>query len=713
MATGIGVFLAFQYGSAVWRLAGRSGGMESKFSELAVSDYLGYLIGQNLLVLIAYAIIGVVAWLLLMPVVSRVVKPGGRGSFWKAAALALAGAAMLHGYFMFRLVHSRPYFLGDAEFGDWYYDVLQWPPASVRPALDTALFVVAPWIGVGLAAVWWWRQLGSRGRRFVVLASIVGVAGVAGLGAVRTWQTTHESHGKAGKGQPNIIIIGSDSLRGDRLGFAGYRPERTDGPAAEGVSPNIDRWAKDAYVFKRCGTPMGSTLESHITSMTSTYPHTHGIRQMFAPREELEEAARRTVPLADVLEQHGYKTAAVGDWCAGFYEIAPLGFDEIRVSSFDSFRIYLSQAVTMAHFVVPLYFDNELGYRLFPQIQSFAQFVTPEVVTERVEGMIEREAGDGRPFFWHVFYSCNHLPYRAAEPYCRMFADPGYRGPNATGVDFDIDAFIGSTDLEEKWKALPEEEVRQIRALYDGCTRQFDSCFARILEALEKNGLADNTIIVVTADHGDDLYEPGVTLGHGLGFEGAGHSFHIPLVIRVPGGKGGEFPQQVRTLDIAPTLASLAGAEIPERWEGVNLAAWMDDPAEARELPYFGETQFPFIQFKVPGVERPRLPPMDGLTFIDPDFNHQFVMKEEFRQPVIEAKQRCLRTRDWKIVMTPTARGGRHYQLFHTATDPDCQSDLASARPEVLEPMSGAIDRWVDEQCETPVEAIFPDGEPG
>ncbi|GAA5481692.1 sulfatase family protein [Haloferula sargassicola] len=705
-AAGVGAFLTIQYACSIYRLAHSSSAMDSKFSDLAVSQYLGFLIGQNLLVLVGYALLGLAAWLLLFPVVRRFDR--GRRPFLKVASAALIGAWLIHSYFLLRLVWTRPYFLGDASLGGWYETIVSLPPSWLRPWINNLLFGALPWIAVALAAVWWWRR--SR----VAKVALVGAALVALVaGAVAWWRPgTSKAAEIAGDKQPNILIIGSDSLRGDRLGYTGYRPGRTDGAAAAGVSPNIDEWVRDASIFEQCRTPMGSTLESNISTMTSTYPHTHGIRQMFPPREQVEEMQARTLPLAEVLEGRGYQTYAIGDWCAGFFEVAPLGFDEIDVSSFDNFRIYMSQAVMMAHFVVPLYFDNALGYRIFPQIKSFAQFVTPEVVTGRVENQLARCAADDRPFFMNVFYSCNHLPYRSAEPYCRMFADPAYKGPNETGVDFDIDEFIGGTDLEQKWKALPEKEARQIRALYDGCTRQFDTCFGRILRALEKNGLERDTIVVLSADHGDDLYEPNVTLGHGLCFEGADHSFHLPLAIRVPGRKGSRFPEQVRTLDIAPTLASLAGADIPERWEGHNLAPWMEGSEPARDLPYFGETQFPFIQFHVPGIERPPLPPMDELTSIDPSFNHQFVMKAEYRQPVVDAKQRCLRTGKWKVVLTPTRQGGRHYQLFHTASDPDCQQDLASRRPEVLAPMRAAIDRWIDDKRETPVAAIFPGGEP-
>jgi arylsulfatase A-like enzyme len=701
LAIGIGAFLAFQYGAALWRLAGRSGGMESKFSRIAVEDYRGYLVGQNLLVLSAYLLLGVAAWLLLMPVATwlrRHLRPLVAG---------IVGSVVLHGYFMFRLAWARPYFTGDATYGDWYYGILRLPPEPWRGWINGFAFDTLPLLALVAVLAWWFLRWGTRGR--------VAFSGLLAISAAAAFAMAHGlpvgRSGDAGDSRPpNVILIGSDSLRGDRLGFAGHHPPRAAGPAAGGVSPHIDRWAAGARIFEECRTPIGSTLESGVSVMTSTYPHTHGLRQMFVTRDEVEALDGKVTPLATLLRERGYDTAAIGDWCAGYYELTPLGFEEIDVSSFDSFRIYVSQAVLMAHFVVPLYFDNALGYRLFPQIRSFAQFVTPEVVTDRVTERLRRQAASGRPFFWHVFYSCNHLPYRAGEPYCRMFGDPDYDGPNAVAVDFDVDAFIGSTDLESKWSALPEKEARQIRALYDGCTRQFDANFGKLIEALEDQGLAANTIVILTADHGDDLYEPGVTLGHGLNFNGAEHSYHVPLAIRGPGGEAGRVADQVRTLDIAPTVAGLLGVEKPANWEGRDLVP--GGGAGPGPLPYYGETQFPFIQYRVPGVERPALPPMDGLTRVAPEFNHQFVLREEYRNTVIAAKQRCLRTSDWKVVCTPDVHGERHYQLFHTATDPDSREDLAAARPEVLAPLRTALDAWIDEKVETPIERIFPAGEP-
>jgi arylsulfatase A-like enzyme len=702
------MFLALQYGLALWRLAESSGGMMNKFSALAREQHLGFLIRQNLLMVVAYVLLAIGAAVLAQPVVSMWTS---RSKFRKPLAILLrsfALVAVMHGYCTLRLMKTRPYFLNEAEFGHWYYRVLDFMPEPVKPTGLFILFTLLPIVFIAGAIGW---QIHRHGNRGWIVAGGAGLLAASGLGFHYLSMNQTQATATAGR-PPNIIIIGSDSLRGDRLGVAGYRPPRKDGLAAAGVSPAIDALAARSVRFESCYTSIASTMESGVQLMSSQYPQSHGIRQMYPDRETVEATKKRIVPLASVLRERGYHTAAIGDWCAGYYEVVPLGFEDISVSSFDNFKIYMSQAVVMAHFVVPLYFDNPLGYRIFPQLQAFAQFVTPKVVTDRVEKRLEAAAASDKPFFWHVFYSCNHLPYRSAEPYVSMFADPAYKGKNHSGVDFDIDNFIGGTDLESKWKALSENEVAQIRALYDGCTRQFDDCVARILKAIERNGLSDNTIIIVTSDHGDDLYEPGVTLGHGLTFNGGLQANRVPMIVHVPGVVPKVIPETVRLIDVVPTLADLTGAEKSPTWQGRSFAGWIRGTEEPVHQPFYGETGFPFIQFSVKGVERPKLPPMDEMTMIDEDYNYQFVLKPEYRERLVQAKQRCLRTRDWKLVCTPTAQGDRHFGLFHLASDPHGEKDLSASRPDVLAPMRAALERWMDEKTETPIAAIFPTGEP-
>lgn len=680
----------------------------NKFSALARDQYLGFLIMENLMMLVAYAFLAIIGTILTQPVVSIWTGRSSQRKPWIIALRSLIVVMILHGFCTLRLVKTRPYFLDEAEFGRWYYKILDLPE-SVKPTVLWIVFILIPVLFCSFVLAWHAQRHGRRG--WLILGGTAAVF-FTGYLVLHRNAIAPPPVIQADAATPNIIIIGSDSLRGDRLGFAGYRPQRNDGPAAAGVSPNIDALAAKSIRFEKCYTSIASTMESGVQLMASQYPQSHGIRQMYPDRETVEATKKRIVPITRLLRERGYDTTVIGDWCAGYYSVMPLDFENVSASSFDNFKIYMSQAVVMAHFVVPLYFDNALGYRIYPQLECFAQFVTPKVVTERVEKRLESIAKAQKPFFWHVFYSCNHLPYRSQEPFASMFTDPTYQGKNKSGVDFDIDSFIGGTDLESKWKALSPKEVDQIRALYDGCTRQFDECVGQIVKSIERNGLTKNTIVIVTSDHGDDLYEPGVTLGHGLTFNGGLQANHVPMVMHVPGQPPKVIPEIVRLIDVIPTLADFTGIEKSSTWQGQSFAGWIRGTETPEHRPFYGETGFPFIQFTVPGVVRPKLPPMDELTWIDEDYNYQFVLKPEYKDRLVQAKQRCLRTQNWKLVCTPTETGARHFGLFNLTSDPHGEDDLAATRPEVLAPMKSALERWIDEKAETPISEIFPKGEP-
>ena len=707
MLAGSSIFLAYQYALALYRLANSSGGMDNKFSALARDKYLGFLISQNLQVLVAYVLLALLAAALIQPFVGWWTR---RSRFQSRRAVVLRGlglTALVHGYFALRLVKTRPYFLDEAKFGNWYYKGLDLIPDAAKPVSMLVLFTVLPLAVLALALIWHVHRRGRPGWLVATLVTIIACSIAIGRNFDRP-----KIQAASSSRPMNVMIIGSDSLRGDMLGCAGYRPQRSDGLARSGVSPVIDELASRSTRFESCYTAIASTMESGIQLMASQYPQSHGIQQMYPDRKTVEATTRRIEPLPKLLRKRGYDTAAIGDWCAGYYEVVPQGMEHLSVSTFDNFKIYMSQAVVMAHFVVPLYFDNPLGDRIFPQLESFAQFVKPEVVTRRVEKRLAEVAQNQKPFFWHVFYSCNHLPFSNTEPYRSMFSDPAYQGPNRDKVAFDIDTFIGGTDLESKWKALPPKEVNQIRALYNGCTRQFDDCVKQILTALDANGLAGNTIVVITSDHGDDLYEPGVTLGHGLTFNGGLHANHVPMIVHVPGTGPQVVPETVRLIDVIPTLADFLGQEKAASWQGLSFANWIRKTETPVYRPFYGETGFPFIQFSVKGVERPKLPPMDELTAIDPGFNYQFVLKPEYLERLIQAKQRCLKTRYWKLVCTPTAQGGRHFALFQMANDPHGETDISASRPEVLVPMRTALENWMDRKVESSIAEIFPAGEP-
>jgi len=131
---GAGVFLATQFALGLWQLSQSSGSMMNKFSSLARDQYFGFLVLQNLLILAAYALLAIAATLLLQPLVSIWTRRSKYRCFGAMALRGLLLTALLHGYFTLRLAQTRPYFLNEAEFGQWYYKALDLIPELAKPA---------------------------------------------------------------------------------------------------------------------------------------------------------------------------------------------------------------------------------------------------------------------------------------------------------------------------------------------------------------------------------------------------------------------------------------------------------------------------------------------------------------------------------------------------------------------------------------------------
>jgi arylsulfatase A-like enzyme len=148
--------------------------------------------------------------------------------------------------------------------------------------------------------------------------------------------------------------------------------------------------------------------------------------------------------------------------------------------------------------------------------------------------------------------------------------------------------------------------VAQITALYDGCVRMFDDSVGRVVAELEKQGLMDDTIILITGDHGDDLFEPNCTFGHGTTFNGGDQANHVPAIFHIPGVEEAAAHTQItRTLDFAPTLLDLVGA--PPEHALSRARAWRRSSVARRrasDLAYFGESSYLFFRARFPARSR-------------------------------------------------------------------------------------------------------------
>ncbi|RYD35672.1 MAG: hypothetical protein EOP86_07855, partial [Verrucomicrobiaceae bacterium] len=595
--------LAYQlliFAGGVAALASSTGAMTNKFADIAMDRFQWYLIWNNLDVLVkAYLPLALAFAVVIHPVVKYYLRNKPRVTRWAIIWRTLALSAVITSFFTLRLVHTRPWLLAGLHSDHWYFRVRDAIPVSLQSFLSILFLQAAPVLALfsllvyyGQAALRHYLPHWPQGARLATSTmSVTGLSLVAW--AVPAWHYRVHEQARTDK-RPNILILASDSLRADRLSCNGY---------GKPTSPNIDALAAKSVNFQKCFTPIASTVESLTSMMSSQYPHTHGLQHMFPNREQVTKVNEKSPALARVLRDQGYDTAVMGDWCAGVFDVMPMGFEKVQATTFDNFKVYMSQAVYLAHPVMPLYYDNPLGYFLFPKLECSAFFVTPEVVTERVVDRLAVQSRSRKPFFWTVFYSCTHIPYTTQEKFSAPFTDPNYQGPHRHQFQFNVDQWIGSVDMANKWRAMPPEDVAQINGLYDGCVRKFDDCVRQVLDQLKATGQLENTIILITGDHGDDLFEPNTTFGHGLSFNGGDQNSNIPAILYVPELKDqpATVAKVVRSIDFAPTLLDLAGMGPDPRMEGTSLMPYLKDPKADLGLTFFGETSYLFCKRYIPG----------------------------------------------------------------------------------------------------------------
>jgi arylsulfatase A-like enzyme len=681
--------------------------MDNKFRHVALAEFRPYLAKVNLDLLRGYGMVAIALTLLAWPLTRwwlRKKSGWGRWSIvWRAGLIA----GLIWGFAFLRFFYSRPfYFTLKPELQHIYFNIAGWLPDWTK----WIIFDILPWVVAGAFAVHYATLLVRWRARSWPLGACRAVGAMTIALSVVSWMGVSAYTGNVEPAlrtdsRPNILILASDSLRADHLSCNGYRRQ---------TSPTIDELAAGSMNFTRCFTPISSTLESMTSIMSGQYPHTHGLQHMFPEQKQVRRTMETAPMLADILKRHGYSTSVIGDWCAGIFDMMPMGFEGVDVSTFDNFKVFLTQAVYREHSLLPLWFDNDLGYSLFPSLRSCASFVTPEVVTERLKQRLTEESRRDQPFFITAFYSCTHLPYSINPPYSTLFTEKNYNGQHKGRMDFDVDEFIGSVDIADKWRALPQPEVQQIVGLYDGCVRKFDDVVQELLAHLRRTRQLDNTIILISADHGDDLFEPNCTFGHGLTFNGGDQNSNVPLILKLPGVKQGrKIDRIVRTIDFAPTLLDLAGVAADPRMEGVSLRPYMEGETAGSDLSlaFCGETSYPFCKRYIPGEVPLFIPPMDSTTFVDRSFDCHLVLKEKYQQPLLQTKERCLRTRFWKIVFTP----GEHkdiWRLFHLETDPHCERPVNLEHPDVFQQMQEHLLAWMRDHKEPRIRDVFPNGEP-
>ncbi len=690
---------------SIYELTRTAVSMDNKFKDVAIQKFTAYMVLVNLNLLIAYLLIGIMTLIIIVPVFRLTLLKNKSASSLKFFSLSMLLSTAIWFYSALRFYFIKPnFFDNDYILKTIYFFSAGWWPDWLK----YFIFGNAVWFFFALVISYYVFILIKRFiiniRNISYKAAAVSVSIILSLGGLGVFAYQYRS-GLIHKNnkKPNILILMSDSLRADHLSVNGYWRK---------TSPAIDELAGESINFKKCMTPISSTLESMASFMTGQYPHSHNLRHMFPNRSQVEYINKNSPTLAWNLRTQGYDTTVFGDWCAGMFDIMPLGFEKVDVSHFDNFKIYIMQAVYSGHIVLPFFFDNEIGYTLFPKLKNCVSFVSVDKITEKIKNRITEQSSSSSPFFITAFYSITHLPYRINPPHSEKFTDPKYGGPHKGTMKLEVDKFIGSTDIVDKWRVLPKADVDQIIGLYDGCVSKFDDMVKEIRDHLKATGMDDNTIIVITADHGDDLFEPNCTFGHGLSFNGGDQMSNIPMIIHVPSEK--KHPHSidkiVRSIDLAPTLLELAGLKSDVKMDGVSLMPYIKNEKADLSLAFFGETSYLFYKRYIPGEEPLYIPAMDSTTEIAEDFDNQFVLKDKYQKIILDTKERCLRTERWKLVSTP-GKKKEIIRLFDTWNDPHCERPVNNLYPEIVFNMRSRLSDWAINKKESTVRQIFPDGE--
>ena len=478
--------------------------------------------------------------------------------------------------------------------------------------------------------------------------------------------------------QPNIVMIGSDTLRADRIGANGYyRP----------LTPHIDALARKGANFEQCIVPLGRTGPSMVSLLTSTWPSTHGVRDNYVGDDQLT-LPMKTLPQA--LKEAGYVTAAVADWAGSDLSKFGFGFD-LSDTSPDQWNLkyLLRQGPKDIRLFLSLFTHNRFGKTFLPEIYYLAGVPLTAEVGRDSRRTIKELANNGKPFLVDIFTSATHGPFGSPFPYYTLYTDPKYRGDSLFSMS-DVSSVEDVLKAQEAGKQ--HFDVQQIINLYDGAVKSFDDEVGKIVDFLNASGLGENTIVVIYSDHGVDLFE-GETWGQGNIVSDFSH--RVPLIIYDPRrASTGNITKTVRSVDVAPTLLQLTGTPIPASMQGASLLPFLEHGNEIDDRIAFAETGI-WIS-KVRGLPKDRItyPSVLDLLEIKGKESGTLSVRTKYMDVIVQAKSRLARQGQWALVYFPL-QNGESYSLYDIKADKEMRHDVIEQNPEVAVRLKSAIVEWM------------------
>ena len=365
----------------------------------------------------------------------------------------------------------------------------------------------------------------------------------------------------------NVLFIAVDDLR----------PEANASGSALIKTPNLDRIAARGTTFDRAYCQQAVCSPSRSSLMTGRRPDATRVW-------DLETHFRTALPDAVTVAQHfknqGYHSQGMGKIFHGGFDDAPswsVPWQTPKAPPYGSAEAMKLQSTNV----------DQKGRGRGPAYES-ADVADDTFVDGKTARLAARTLADlkkqGKPFFLAVGMARPHLPFVAPKKYWDLYDPTKIYVPEFRKLPAGAPKFVGHTNGElgsyagmPKNGVVDEATARTLRHGYYAAISYMDAQVGLLLDALEKEGLAENTVVVLWGDHGWQLGEHGLWHKH-TNFEVA---VRAPLLISVPGQKaaGRRSASLAEFIDLYPTLADVCGLPIPKELEGVSLRPVLDDPA--------------------------------------------------------------------------------------------------------------------------------------
>ncbi len=473
---------------------------------------------------------------------------------------------------------------------------------------------------------------------------------------------------RAGRTRPNILLLLIDTLRADHLSAYGY--ERA-------TSPSIDRIAERGVVFENAISASPWTPPSHASIFTGTYPSRHGVdRSRLVLRDDI-------LPLPDVLRRHGYRTYGVSSnyWLSretrfnrGFDRFAhswqlvqtgggnaplerqnrkeSLGLDALANESDHGWLHTCGTALNTLY---------ERGTRALRRSWHLYDDGAWRVNATVRSWMREWKRMD-EPFFAFVHYIEPHLRYAPPGRYRHLHLPKGVDDRRIATVNQDPWRYLTGR------AQMSAEDFAILKGLYDGEVSYVDQRVGQLHATLEREGLLDNTLVIITSDHGENIGD------HQL----MDHVYclydtllRVPLIVGGPAdfARGDRVAEQVQTPDLFPTILTLAGIEDDETWRQVQAQPLFPrDLRSQPERPAIAE----YIEPQPPvGILRKRYPEFDPSRY--------------------DRTLRTVRADGYKYVWASDGKD----ELYEVAADPGEERNLIDAEPDVAARLGKSLDEWL------------------